>query len=52
MDDLFLNRMNLRQGIVTKKQGTIFEISIGSLHYLKIILKIQFWYTPVFSKDP
>ena len=33
MDNLFLNRMNSRQGIVKKKQETIFEISIDSLHY-------------------
>jgi len=33
MDNLFLNRMNSRQGIIKKKQETIFEISIGSLYY-------------------
>jgi hypothetical protein len=37
MDNLFLNRMNSRQGLVKKKQENIFEISIGSLTYLKII---------------
>jgi len=52
MDNLFLNRMNSRQGIVKKKQETIFEISIGFLHYFKILLKIQFRYAPVFSNDP
>jgi anti-sigma regulatory factor (Ser/Thr protein kinase) len=26
MDNLYLNRMNSRQGIVKKEQGTIFEI--------------------------
>ncbi len=52
LDNLFLNRMNSRQGIVKKKQGTIFEISIGSLHCFKILLKIQFRYAPVFSNDP
>jgi len=52
MDNLFLNRMNSRQGIVKKKQEAIFEISIGSLHYFKILLKIRFWYAPVFSYDP
>jgi hypothetical protein len=31
MDDIFLNRMNSQQGIVKKKQDTIFEISIGFL---------------------
>jgi len=51
MDDLFLNRMNSRQGIVKKKLETIFEISIGSLHNFKILLKIQFRCAPVFSND-
>jgi hypothetical protein len=40
MDNLFLNRMNSRQGIVKNKQETIFEISIGSPHYFKMLLKI------------
>jgi hypothetical protein len=44
--------MNSRQGIVKKKQETIFEISIDSLRYFKILLKIQFWYAPVSSNDP
>jgi hypothetical protein len=52
MDNLFLNRMDSRQGIVKKKQETIFEISIGSLHYFKIRLKIRFRCAPVFSNDP
>jgi len=52
MDNLFLNRMNSCQGIVKKKQITIFDISIGYLHYFKILLKIQFRYAPVFSNDP
>ena len=52
MDNLFLNRMNSRQGIAKKEQETVFEISIGSLHYFKILLKIQFRYAPVLSKDP
>ena len=52
MDNLFLNRMNPRQGIVKNKQEAIFEISIGSLHYFKILLKIRFRYAPVFSNDP
>jgi hypothetical protein len=42
MDNLFLNRMNSRQGIVEKEQETIIEISIGSLHNFKISLKIYF----------
>jgi hypothetical protein len=52
MDNLFLNRMNSRQWIVKKKQETIFEISIGSLNYIKILLKMRFRFTPVFSNDP
>jgi hypothetical protein len=52
MDDFFLNRMNSRQGVVKKKQETIFEISIDSLHDIKILLKIRFRYAPVFSNDP
>jgi len=52
MDNLFLNRMNSRQEIVKKKQETIFEISIGSLHHFKILLKRQFQYAPVLSNDP
>jgi hypothetical protein len=52
MDNLFLNRMNSRQGIVKKKLETIFEISIGSLHNFKILLKIQFRSAPVFYNDP
>ena len=35
MDNLFLNRMNSRQGIVMKKKNIIFDISIGSLHFFK-----------------
>jgi len=52
MDNLFLNRMNSRQEIVKKKQETIFEISIGSLHHFKILLKTRFRNAPVFSNDP
>jgi hypothetical protein len=37
MDNLFLNRMNSRQRIVMKKQKTIFEITIVSLHDFKIL---------------
>ena len=39
MDNLFLNRMNSRQGIVKKKQETIFGISIGSLRYFIFLLR-------------
>jgi hypothetical protein len=52
MDNLFLNRMNSRQGIVKKEQETIFEISIGSLHRFRILLKIRYWHAPVLSNDP
>jgi hypothetical protein len=52
MDNLFLNRMNSWKGVVKEKQETIFEISIGSLHYFKILLKIGFRSAPVFSNDP
>jgi len=52
MDNPFLNRMNSRQGIVKKKQETIFEISIGSLRYFKILFKMQFRHAPVFFNDP
>jgi hypothetical protein len=52
MDNLFLNRMNSWQGIVKKKQETIFEIFIGALHHFKILLKIQFRFAPIFSNDP
>jgi len=52
MDNLYLNRMNSRQGIEKKKQETNFEISIGSLRYFKILLKNQCRYAPVFSNDP
>jgi len=51
MDHLFLNRMNSRQGIVKKKQETIFEISIGYLYNFKILLKIRFSHEPVLSND-
>ena len=44
--------MNPRQGIVMKKQENVFEISIGSLPYFKILLKNQCRYAPVLSKDP
>jgi hypothetical protein len=42
MDNLYLNRMNSRQGIVKKKQEAIFEISIGSPRYIKFILRYDF----------
>jgi hypothetical protein len=44
--------MNSRQGIVKKEQGTIFEISISTLRYFKILLKIRFRLAPVLSNDP
>jgi hypothetical protein len=52
MNNFLLSRMNSRQGIEKKKQESIFEISIGSMDYLKISLKIRFRYAPVFSNDP
>jgi hypothetical protein len=52
MDNFFLNRMNSQQRIVKKKQETIFEISIGFLHCFKILLKLRFRYSLVFSNDP
>ena len=52
MDNLFLNRMNSRKGIVEKEQENIFEISIGSLHNFKISLNILFRHAPVLSNDP
>jgi hypothetical protein len=51
MDDLFLKRMNSRQGIVEKEQETIFEKSTGSLHDFKISFKIHFRHAPVLSND-
>jgi len=52
MDNLFLNRMNSRQGIVKKKQETITEISIGFQRYFRILLQIRFRYAPVFLTIP
>jgi hypothetical protein len=52
MDNLFLNRMNSWQEIVKKKQETIFEISIGSLYYFKILLKKRFRFALVFLTIP
>ena len=52
MDNLFLNRMNSRQGLVKKEQETIYEKSIGLFHHLKFILRIQFRHAPVLSNGP
>jgi len=52
MNNLFLNRMNSRQGIVEKEQETIFEISIGSLHNFKISLKIDIFMRLFFLTIP
>jgi hypothetical protein len=52
MNNLFLNRMNSRQGIIKRKQGSILEISIGSLHYFKILLNIQFGVRQFFLTIP
>jgi hypothetical protein len=35
MDDLFLNRMNSRPGIVKKEQEPILKISTEHMHYVK-----------------
>jgi hypothetical protein len=37
MDNLYLNRMNSRQGIVKKEKEFIFEISIGSCNIIKLL---------------
>jgi hypothetical protein len=42
IDNLYLNRMNSRQGIVKKKQEAIFEISIGSPRYINFFLRYDF----------
>jgi hypothetical protein len=52
MDNLFLKSNELAARDRKEKQGSIFEISIGSQHYFRIILKIRFRYAPVFSNDP
>jgi len=52
MNNLFLNRMNSRQGIVKKEQEAIFEIPMGSLHYFKISLKIDFYMRLFFLTIP
>jgi len=52
MDNLFLKSHELAARDRKKKQETIFEISIGSYHYFRIILKVRFQYAPVFSNDP
>jgi len=51
MDNLFLNRMNSWHSIVKKEQETIFQISIGLMQYLLILLRIQFRHTPVLPND-
>jgi len=52
MDDLFLKRVNSRQGLVKKEQEPVFEKSIGSLYNLQLLLRIRFWHAPVLSNDP
>jgi hypothetical protein len=39
MGNLFVNRMNSRQGIVKKEQETFFKKSIGLEHHLKFSFK-------------
>ena len=43
--------MNSWQGIENKEQETIFAISIGSMQYIKFLLKIRFRHTPALSND-
>ena len=52
MDNLFLNRMNSRQGIVKNKQEAIFEISIGSPRYIKFFLRYDFGMRLLFLTIP
>jgi hypothetical protein len=52
MDNLFLNRVNSRQGLVKKEQDSIFVKSIDLIPNLKFRLRILFLYAPVLSNDP
>jgi hypothetical protein len=52
MDNLFLKRVNSRQGLVQKEQEPVFEKLIGSLHNLQFLLRIRFRHAPVISNDP
>ena len=52
MDNLFFKPHELAARDRKEKTETIFEISIGSLHNFKILLKIQFRCAPVFSDNP
>jgi len=52
MDNLFLNRVNSRQGFVKKEQESIFEKSIGLPYNLQFLLKMRFRNAPVLSNDP
>jgi len=52
MDNLFLKRVNSRQGLVKKEQEPIFEKFISLPHDLQFLLKMQFRHAPVLSNDP
>jgi hypothetical protein len=52
MDNLFLNHMNSRQGIVKKKLDTIFEISIGFCIILKFFSRCNFGVSLFFLTIP
>gem|GEM_PF-715683 len=52
MDNLFLKPHELATRDRKKKQETIFEISIGSLHHFKILLKTRFRYALFFLTIP
>ena len=52
MDNLFLNRVNSRQGFVKKEQESIFEKSIGLPCNHQFLLKMRFRNAPVLSNDP
>jgi hypothetical protein len=48
MDNLFLNRMNSRQGIVKKEQDKIFKITMGKFIILNSF-KGTYRHAPVLS---
>jgi len=51
MDNLFFKPHELAERDRKESTGTIFEISVGSLHYFKILFKIRFCYASVLSND-
>jgi hypothetical protein len=52
MDNIFLKPNELAARDHKEKQEAIFEISIGSLHYFKILSKMRCRFAPVFFNDP